>query len=67
MYIAYLNLMFPVFLTSQGEAQKNGLSKAQAKNFIYQGKEQLRPWSKFPGREHSDYGLSLGCLWGRGR
>ena len=27
---------------------------------IYQGKEKLRPWSEFLGRENSDHGLSLG-------
>ena len=31
------------------------------------GKEKLRPWSEFLGRENSDHGLSFGCFWGRGR
>ena len=29
---------------------------------VYQGKKELRPWSKFPGRETSDHSLSFGCF-----
>ena len=34
---------------------------------FFGGKEKLRPWSEFLGRENSDHGLSFGCFWGRGR
>ena len=34
---------------------------------IYQGKEKLRPWSKFLGRENSDHGLNFGLPRGGGR
>ena len=61
---AHSSIPTPVFLSSREETQAMARAKLRPKlRFcIYQGKDKLRPWSKFPERENSDHGLSLGCL-----
>ena len=62
----------PVFLPPREETQtmvreELGPNSDHPRLCIFLGKEKLRPWSEFLGRENSDHGLSFGCFWGRGR
>ena len=68
----------PVFAPTGGDSDR-GPRKTRTKTqatpdslslsiyIFFWGKEKLRQWSEFLGTENSDYGLSFGCFWGRGR
>ena len=59
----------PVFLTSRDETQTMVHAKVRPKlrPRHHHGKEKLRPWSNFLGRENSDHGPNIGLPGGGGR
>ena len=73
-YSTPMGLPYPTVSDFAGRNWDHGPSKTQTQTqtktqtlYLPGGKEKVRPWSKFPGRENSDHGLNFGLPRGGGR